>query len=216
MQERFDLLDGLDIELDKNIPISAGLGGGSSDAAATITTCNILFDLGLSSAQMAELGLQIGSDVPFFFSSGQAMVGGRGEVVTEVELPTDYWLGLVTPCVSISTASAYQELSLHLTKPKNPVSFRSCKELQELVEFLGRTRSDFESIQLKAHPQLEEIKNGLSDLGAVLTRMSGSGPTVFGLYIEAPELKSKRLQSQDDNRDGAWQAFAVRPIIQPA
>ena len=216
MRERFGLVDGLDIELDKNIPVAAGLGGGSSDAAATITTCNILFSLGLTAQEMADLGAEIGSDIPFFFSSGQALVSGRGEVVTEVALQTDYWLGLVTPAVRISTAEAYRQLSLGLTKVKVPVSFRCCKELQELVRFLSETGNDFESIQLGAHPQLEEIKNGLSDLGALLSRMSGSGPTVFGLYIEAPDVKSKRLQSKDERRDGARQAFAVRPIVQPA
>jgi len=216
MREHFDLTDGLEIELDKNIPVAAGLGGGSSDAAATITACNILFDLRLDSGKMARLGEEIGSDVPFFFSRGQAMVGGRGEKITEVELPTDYWLALVTPAVTVSTEQAYRQLSLSLTKNENPVSFRSCKELQELVSFLRETGNDFEPVQLGAHPQLKRIKNGLLDLGALLSRMSGSGPTVFGLYIEAPEIKSKRLQSKDESRTGAWQAFAVRPVVQPA
>jgi 4-diphosphocytidyl-2-C-methyl-D-erythritol kinase len=216
MQQRFGLSDGLDITLEKNIPIAAGLAGGSTDAAATISACNILFGLGLGTVAMAELGLQIGSDVPFFFSRGQALVTGRGEKITEVSLPVDYWMELVTPDVMVSTAEAYRSLSLGLTTNRNPVTFRSCKELQGLVDFLKDIGNDFEETQLKAYPQLSRIKDELSDRGAVLTRMSGSGPTVFGIYTETQDEKSKRFLSRDDSSIGKWQATAVRPIVLPA
>ena len=212
MRDRFDLKDGLRVELEKNIPVAAGLAGGSADGAATILACTILYELPLDRAAMAELSLELGSDLPFFFSRGQAIVRGRGEEVTETDFPTDYWLVLVTPELAISSAESYAALSLGLTKPKYPFSLRRCGTAQELLESLELTGNDFEEGHLRSYPQLGKIKDGLLDNGALLSRMSGSGPTVFGLYIEAPGIEDGRLFGREDWRG----TTVVRPVILPS
>lgn len=211
MQTEFGLPGGLDVELEKNIPIAAGLGGGSSDGAATILACRILFDLPLKNAELTELSARIGSDLPFFFSSGQAHVTGRGEVVQDVELPTDYWLVLVTPPIAISTAQAYAALRLPLTKKTRPRSFEGWKAPADFVKWLSDSGNDFEPVQFKAFELLQQVKNGLADTGAMLTRMSGSGPTVFGIYSSAPDMEGDRVLGRSD-----WTISVVRPIRLPA
>ncbi len=210
MQDRFGLTDGLQVQLEKNIPIAAGLAGGSADGAATILAVCGLWDLGLDFSQMAELGLEIGSDLPFFFTHGQAMVGGRGEKITETDFPTDYWLVLATPDLHISTAESYAALRIDLTKSKIPFSFRRCKGLRQFVDTLEHTGNDFEKVHLGSFPGLGRIKDELLDIGALIVRMSGSGPTVFGLFDSVPETKSKRLFGKETGR-----VMVVRPVTLP-
>ncbi|MBU0984586.1 MAG: 4-(cytidine 5'-diphospho)-2-C-methyl-D-erythritol kinase, partial [candidate division Zixibacteria bacterium] len=131
MRDRFDLQDGLEVDLEKNIPVAAGLAGGSADAAATILACSVLFDLQLEYTDMALLGQEIGSDVPFFFSRGQALVTGRGEQITATNFPTDYWLVLVTPNLHISTAESYARLRTGLTKSRVPFTLEGCRTSEE-------------------------------------------------------------------------------------
>ncbi len=210
MAETFDITDGLQVKLEKNIPIAAGLAGGSSDAAAIILACNILYDLGLSRMEMAELGLKIGSDLPFFFSSGQALVTGRGERITETDFPTDYRLLLVNPGFTLSTAAGYAALKRDLTKSKDPFSLACCRAVESYVHLLGRTGNDFESVCLEAHPELVEIRDELLQRGAALARMSGSGPTMFGIFTDFPVGKDKV-----NMRRGSWRIYAVAPITLP-
>lgn len=208
MHRRFGLRDGLSVKLEKNIPIAAGLGGGSSDGAATIMACRLLFDLKLSAAEMATISLSIGSDLPFFFSHGSALVEGRGEVVADVELPTDYWLVLVTPNLAISTAESYARLRLPLTKSRHPFYLPRWTTLEELLSLLKGTSNDFEEVHLRSFPELGRIKDGLLDNGALLARLSGSGPTFYGLYGEAPEIEDGRVFDRDD-----WRVSLVRPVV---
>lgn len=208
---RFGFRGGIRVELEKNIPVAAGLGGGSSDGAATILAVRILFDLPLDFSEMAKLGLELGSDLPFFFGSGQAHVTGRGEIVTDLDLPTDYWLVLVTPGFEVSTAEAYAALKMPLTKPVAARSFRGWKAPADLVKWLADIGNDFERVQLAAFPELTETKLRLAQSGAVLVRLSGSGPTVFGLYIGAPELEGDRAFGRSN-----WIVSTVKPIRLPA
>lgn len=211
MQSEFRLPGGLEVELEKNIPISAGLGGGSADGAATILAGRILFDLPLKSAELAELSARIGSDLPFFFSSGQAHVTGRGEIVKDLDLPTDYWLVLVTPPIAVSTAQAYAALRLPLTKKTRARNFEGWKAPADFVKWLSDSGNDFEPVQLRAFELLQQVKDGLADTGAMLTRMSGSGPTVFGIYSSAPDMEGDRVLGRSD-----WTISVVRPIRLPA
>jgi len=211
IQQRFGLAGGLEVELEKNIPISAGLGGGSADGAATILACQILFDLPLARAEMAALSAEIGSDLPFFFSFGQAHVTGRGEIVEDVILPTDYWIVLVTPPVIVSTAEAYAALKLPLTSTRQPRNFWGWKAPSDFVKWLSDSGNDFEAVSLSALQHLQQVKNGLTDTGALLSRMSGSGPTVFGIYSNAPDLEGDRVLGRSD-----WTVSTVRPIRLPA
>ena len=207
MCERFGLSGGLSVKLSKRIPIAAGLAGGSSDASATTLACNHLFKLGLSYEQMAKISAEIGSDCPFFFSTGCSSVGGRGEIIEPCEIPIDFWLVLVKPAVAVSTATAYGQLGRGLTNYKPPFKLPSCRTVEDLAKALALTGNDFEPVQFSAHRELIAIRDRLIGSGALLTRMSGSGPTMFGLFREEPDE-----QKFADFKRGNWQLHTVRPI----
>lgn len=207
LREKYDFKSGLQVTLEKNIPIAAGLAGGSADAAATILACNVLFDLELTNEGMAGLGLHIGSDLPFFFSSGQALVTGRGEHIEDTDFPLSYYLIIVKPDLSISTAESYASLKRDLTNHKNPFKLGTYRTVDRYVASLKGAANDFEEVHLLSYPEIDKIKNGLLLAGAVFTRMSGSGPCVFGIFKTAPTDKEVELVSGENRR-----VFVVKPI----
>ena len=187
---------GLDIELRKRIPMGAGLGGGSSDAAATIIGLNCLLQLKWSPAQMAEVGQSLGSDVPFFLFSPAACVTGRGEAVRPVVIEGARWVVLVNPGFGVDTKWAYQELAATRTSVR-PLS----KAQQELdrqsrmgwVQLIAAAENDFEAPVFAAHGKLREIKQSLQDHGAEIALLSGSGATVFGVFTD--EARARHAQA---------------------
>ncbi len=211
MKTEFDIDRGLNVLLEKDIPIAAGLGGGSSDGAATIMACNVLFRLGLDKSEQMRLAGRIGSDVPFFFTGGQAHVTGRGEVIEEIELPTDYQLVLVNPSFELSTSASYALLKRRLTMSKKPFNLAQCPRAEELVKSLHHSGNDFEEIHFKTYPELGRIRDGLLRSGALLARMTGSGPTMFGIFFHAPEI----IKGEDLDW-GNWQTYTVMPVTQPS
>jgi 4-diphosphocytidyl-2-C-methyl-D-erythritol kinase len=208
MKRQFGLKSGLNVRLHKRIPVAAGLAGGSSDAAATVLACNLLFDLGLENHQMAELGLSIGSDIPFFFTRGQALVTGRGETIEETSFPTDYWLILLTPQEGISTAESYAALNLGLTMSKEGFKLGRCQTVEELVTVLRQTGNDFEKNHLESYPNLARMKEDLLGCGALFSRLSGSGPTMFGMFINEPAKERVSRLRKDDRR-----LNIVKPLV---
>ncbi len=211
MRARFGIKTGLDIRLEKNIPVAAGLGGGSSDAASALYAVNRLFGLELSSVELAELGSELGSDIPFFFSSGQAEVTGRGEIVADLELPRGYWIVLVCPNLAISTAESYAGLKMDLTRPERVIKLFCCKDFKGLIKEISRVNNDFEGMHFLSFPELEKIRGALLKNKAAMIRMSGSGPTIFGLYRFMPEGEGLHQSGQRD-----WRIFWVQPITLPA
>jgi 4-diphosphocytidyl-2-C-methyl-D-erythritol kinase len=210
MQLEYRLSGGLKVSLEKNIPIGAGLGGGSSDCAATILACNLLFGLKLEKKQLMQLGAKLGSDVPFFFTCGQALASGRGELLDETHNSDDYWIVLVTPNFQISTANSYAALSLTLTHEREKFMLSGYRTADELVESLRHAGNDFEANHLIVYPEIGQIRDRLLNSGARLARLSGSGPTVFGIYREAPGSELEGLSRERD-----WQLHVVRPVAQP-
>jgi len=208
MFSKFGIKSGIYASLEKRIPISAGLGGGSSDAAATIFAINELFNLNLDNLAMAEIGAELGSDIPFFFSSGQAEVTGRGEIIKNISLPTDYEIMLITPPVSISTKAAYQSLKIALTLENGVVKLPVCKGFDGLIANLCKFENDFEIWQLNAFPELKEVHDFIIGNGAVITRMSGSGPSFFGMFKTKPEGVTQRPQIIQNG----WELFIVQPL----
>jgi 4-diphosphocytidyl-2-C-methyl-D-erythritol kinase len=211
LRKKFELSGGLEIRLTKNIPIAAGLGGGSSDAAATIYAVNRLYNLGLTVNDMLEIGLQLGSDIPFFFSSGQAEVTGRGEVINNISLPIDYSIVLVVPGMAVSTGDSYRQLNFDLTSPYNIDKLKDCKIFTELVARIRPVGNDLEDINPGSRAVLGEIRNALKRTGAALVRMSGSGPAMFGLYKSTPITSSLRGLT-----GRGWYVFFGQPITLPA
>jgi 4-diphosphocytidyl-2C-methyl-D-erythritol kinase len=210
VRKRYGFTGSIEVHLEKNIPVAAGLGGGSADAAAILMACNELFELGADMSELADLSLEIGSDCPFFFSTGQALVTGRGEQMTPTDFPRDYWLVLVTPSFGLSTAESYAALKRGLTEPPKRFSFGGLRTLKEFIEALQLSANDFEGTHLESHPELVAIRGGLLDLGARLVRMSGSGPTIFGIFEGLPDFDWETWGNREH-----WRVNAVKPIALP-
>lgn len=169
---------GIAIELKKNIPVAAGLGGGSSDAAAVLIACNVLLELGLDRQGLAGIGAGLGMDVPFFFSGPTALARGRGEMLTPLPPPDPFWVLLVNPGFETSTAWAYQNLNLGLTKKGDCTTIAGLR----IGSIAASLHNDLETVTAAAHPAIAEMREALLDAGALGARMSGSGPTVFGIF----------------------------------
>lgn len=168
------------IELIKRIPTQAGLGGGSSDAAATLVSLNEVFNLHLNFNQISELALQLGSDVPFFIKSKPAIGKLRGEILEYIDLEIDKYIVIVKPEINISTKEAFTNCTLSKNEidyekiiSKNNIDFELLKKL---------ATNDFEAYVFSKYPEIESIKNKLYMNGALYASMSGSGSTVFGIF----------------------------------
>jgi len=170
---------GISIHIDKRIPLGAGLGGGSSNAAATLKGLNELLEMGLSCKEMMAMGLQIGADVPFFFLEGAALATGIGERLKRVVLP-QLWYVLIYPNFEVSTRWAYQ--NVRLTKRKFRLKIQEFLTTPEGIS--GILLNDLEEVVLRKFPQIDLMKKILISEGALGSLMTGSGPTVFGIFPE--------------------------------
>jgi 4-diphosphocytidyl-2-C-methyl-D-erythritol kinase len=171
-------LTGVAIHLHKNIPIGAGLGGGSADAAYTLILLNEMFDLNISKDKLAQYASQLGSDCAFFIYNQPCYATGRGEILDPMPLSLkDYDLVLVKPRVHVSTVQAYGGV-----KPQRPE--KSLKEIIHLPvnQWKGLLVNDFEKTVFKKFPEIEAIKNTFYEHGAIYASMSGSGASVFALF----------------------------------
>lgn len=179
---------GAKIRLNKNVPVAAGLGGGSSDAALTLIGLNKLWSLGLSCSELNVLAEQLGSDVPFFLHGPLAFVNGRGENVTDYRSIKSINILLVKPPVSVSTRWAYENLKLtkRTSKVNNITLFIHAIRKGEL-QGTSSFQNDLEPVATKTFPVIADIKERLLREGAILSMMSGSGPTVFGVFESAKE-----------------------------
>ena len=194
---------GLDIELRKRIPMGAGLGGGSSDAAATIIGLNHLLQLGWSRDRMAEVGQSLGSDIPFFLFSPSAVVAGRGEAVTPMTIEGRRWVLLVKPEFGVETKWAYQELAA--TRGAVPPLSAGHIELDQRKsiswpQLATAAENDFEPPVFGRHGLLREIKQTLQAQGAELALLSGSGSTVFGLFRDESTARHAQAQFARDKQ----------------
>jgi 4-diphosphocytidyl-2-C-methyl-D-erythritol kinase len=187
---------GLDLALAKRIPMGAGLGGGSSDAAATIIGLNQLLNLGWSMEKMARVGQALGSDVPFFFFAPSGTVEGRGEKISPVRIKGTRWIVLVNPGFPVETKWAYQQLSASRTGVRAlsdvHTALGNASELS-WEEVLQAAENDFETAVFKTHPVLHGIKQKLLAEGAEAALLSGSGATVFGVFRD--ETTGRRAQA---------------------
>lgn len=172
----------ISIRINKKIPVGAGLGGGSSDAASVLMGLNRLFDSPLTDTQLRGIGAKIGSDVPFFMFKSPCLAKGRGEVLTPIELPSYDYI-LINPGFEVSTRWVYTNLDL-TRRPQNnilTVSVEPFNRPENIKEFLI---NDLEQVTISRYPEIAELKGLLLDAGASGSLMSGSGPTVFGVFAE--------------------------------
>lgn len=179
---------GAKIRLNKNVPVAAGLGGGSSDAALTLIGLNKLWSLGLSCSELNVLAEQLGSDVPFFLHGPLAFVNGRGENVTDYRSIKSINILLVKPPVSVSTRWAYENLKLtKRTSKVNNITLFIHAIRKGKLQGTSSFHNDLEPVATKIFPVIADIKERLLREGAILSMMSGSGPTVFGVFESAKE-----------------------------
>lgn len=189
LQNEFNI-SGLDIYLDKQIPIGSGLGGGSSDAAAVLKSANLLFKKNIPLHKLKEIAAQIGSDVPFFIEGNTCHISGRGEIIEPIMFPTGFDILLVFPKVKISTTNAYKRLGIDLTKNDYDFKFKSSNLLDlSFAEFKNIFYNDFEKTVFDEFPELLEIKKMLYRENAEYASLSGSGSTIYGIYSSVSEVK---------------------------
>ena len=208
IMETFNI-SGLEIELDKRIPAGAGLGGGSSDAAAVLKAAVQLFGLPNTIEDLHPLAERLGSDVPFFLTGGTAWVTGRGEIIKSFATRAEYHLLLVLPDIRISTAWAYKNLNLDLTKKGHEYKFRGF-EFHEIAvtDFRKSYFNDFEESVFSVHPALRDIKQKLYDAGADFAAMSGSGSTMFGVFESG-----SRARKAGEKLGSVYEVRIVRPVL---
>ncbi|EQB63059.1 MAG: hypothetical protein RBG1_1C00001G0638 [candidate division Zixibacteria bacterium RBG-1] len=202
---------GVKIFIRKKIPIEAGLGGGSSNAAFVLKGLNRLFGTKISTRKLSKWSEKIGSDVPFFFSSGTAFVRGRGEKVKSVALPLDYWIILVKPPFSVSSRWAYSNFKFDLTKTTVLRNFSSQRNPNNFGEMLNLCKNDLETTVSKKFPIIKQIKKQMLKHGAMLSAMSGSGPVVFGIFKD--KLQAREVMKKFKKRQYA--VFIARPVNWP-
>ncbi|MDD5758431.1 MAG: 4-(cytidine 5'-diphospho)-2-C-methyl-D-erythritol kinase [Desulfobulbaceae bacterium] len=216
--DRTGINDNVSITLRKMIPVAAGLGGGSSDAAATLSGLNTLCAAGLSTEELLCMAARLGADVPFFVADmPTALVTGIGTELQSITGPRGYWLVLVNPGLAVSTRWVYENLLL--TSEANPYKLRGYSDLSEYAaSLLGddfavgdgdhALYNDLESVTVKKHPVIQTIKEQLLADGAFAALMSGSGSTVFGLFRHLDVAEKSRASFRKLYQD----VFLVTPL----
>jgi len=181
---------GISVRVTKNIPVAAGMGGGSSDAAATLFSLNRLWSRPLPLETLRELALRLGADVPFFLEPRPCIARGVGEMLEPVERWQDLWYLIVTPRFQVSTAWVYGNLRLGLTSNEyDRIKDQLRKESLVISQFL---ENDLESVTSAKFPILDRIKKTLLDAGAEGALMTGSGPSVFGVFGSRKQAEQAR------------------------
>ncbi len=199
------------IKLYKKIPIAAGLGGGSSNAASVLLGLNQLYNLGVSRNKLLGIGAQLGADIPFFILSHPAIATGKGEKLTPINFnPT--WLVVINPGFPVKTAQTYASINLGLTKawgynkmPAVPVDDADVGKLADLL------KNDLEPPVIKQYPLIDEIKKRLLAKGAEGALMSGSGPSVFGLFSSSNKAYTAYKKLKEEAA-GGWSVFFVHTL----
>lgn len=196
MRERFGIRDGVFIEIDKRIPVAAGLAGGSADCAAVLVGMNRLFGLRLSQRELEGLAAGLGSDIPYCVRRGTVLAEGVGEVLRPVERPCPLCRVVLAKLpVSVSTAAVYQKLRWQEveTRPDTQGMLRAMgrKDVAQMGKLLCNV---LESVTIPMHPRIGEMKQRFLELGAEGALMSGSGPTVFALFTEKSRAEAAAEQ----------------------
>ena len=191
LMDEFQVKEGVDICLEKFIPVAAGMAGGSSDAAAAMVGINQLFKLGLSERELMDRAVNIGADVPYCIMRGTALAEGIGEKLTRIAQIPDCFVLIGKPGISVSTKMAYESLQLDKisSHPDIDGMIRDIEngELLTMTEKMGNV---FEPGIIEKYPVIGEIKDLMEDNGALKAMMSGSGPTVFGIFDDREKMEA--------------------------
>ena len=190
LMDEFSITDGVSVKLDKRIPVAAGMAGGSTDAAAMLFGMNRLFSLGLTKRQLMERGVQIGADVPYCIMRGTALAEGIGEALSPLPPMVKCPVLIAKPSISVSTKFVYQNLKLDDTTVHPDIDLLiediKSKNLYDIAAHMGNV---LETVTIPNYPVIDGIKKHMLSHGAVGAMMSGSGPTVFGLFDDEDTAK---------------------------
>lgn len=199
----------VEIAVKKVIPVGAGLGGGSSDAATVLMALNEMAGIWLPDGALMEMAARLGSDVPFFILKGPALAGGRGEKLKRAYLPALHYV-LINPGFHVSTAWVYSSLGLTKVGENNNLlySYEVPASWEGVVQALA---NDLEAVTFKQYPEISGLKEMLKGAGALGTLMSGSGPTVFGVFRSRDEAE-RAYQSLEPDIKGAARIFLAKGL----
>ncbi len=188
LMDEFHIEEGVKICLEKHIPVAAGMAGGSSNAAAVLFGINRMFELGLTEKDLMDRGVTLGADVPYCVMRGTVLAEGIGEILTPLDPMPKCYVLLAKPPISVSTKMVYEKLDSHEIENHPDIDgILAGLKAQDVYQVASSMGNVLEKVTIEAYPIIEEIKNVMKNKGALGAMMSGSGPTVFGLF----EDKSK-------------------------
>ena len=192
LMDEFHVQKGVHIRLRKYIPVPAGMAGGSSDAAAVLFGVNKMFSLGLTTEQLMDRGVKIGADVPYCVMRGTALSEGIGEILTPLPVPPQCQVLIAKPGISVSTKFVYENLHANELRPEQHPDIDGMMEAikqKDLYGIADRFGNVLENVTIPAYPVIQEIKDLMLEQGAIGALMSGSGPTVFGIFRDRRTAK---------------------------
>lgn len=181
LKERYGVEKGVKIAIQKQIPVAAGLGGGSSDTAAALRGMNRLWNLGLSTDELIEIGVKIGTDVPYCLYGTTSFVGGKGEIVAPIKPMPPCWVVLVKPRISVSTRTVFPKVDVDKIHHPNIAALKAAIAENDYEQMIANMGNSLEDITIERHPVIQQIKDRMVKYGADVASMSGSGPTCFAL-----------------------------------
>lgn len=185
LSTKYNVKRGANIHIEKRIPVAAGLAGGSTDAAAVLKLLNKAWDLKLSKTELMDAGRKLGADVPFCIQGGTCLAEGLGERLTVIKSIPDCHILLAKPSVGVSTKEVYQSLKLDEIKERPDIAgMMKAIDEQNLTGICSKMGNVLETVTTKRHPIIPELKQRLLEYGAIGSLMSGSGPTVFGIFSD--------------------------------
>jgi len=207
--DEYNIQAGVKIKIQKNIPIAAGLAGGSSNAAAVLKGMNTMFDLNIPESRLMELGKCIGADVPFCIKGGTMLAEGIGDILTDLGDFEGIYLVLIKPKIGVSSAYVYKNLCLDKVNER-PSTDKLIEQLKNKnIEFIASNMKNvLETVTIPKHDIIREIKNKLIKAGALGSMMSGSGPTVFGIFKDKP-TQQNAFKSLKNN---LWECFETKTV----
>lgn len=191
IKDKFGITKGIHITINKNIPLEGGLAGGSADCAAVLSGLNELWELGMDGQQLRALGKSLGADVPFCLMGGTALAQGIGDKLTPIDLKGDLWLVIIKPEFGVSTREVYTGLKMEeiQKRPDNKrmIGYLNTGRVRDIADNLVNV---LEEVTIPMHPDISRIKSLLAHKGALGTLMSGSGPSVYGLFPDKDAAKN--------------------------
>ena len=190
LMDEFGITEGVSVDLNKRIPVAAGMAGGSTDAAAMLYGMNRIFELGLSQRELMERGVKIGADVPYCLMRGTALAEGIGEKLTQLPPMVKCPVLIAKPQISVSTKFVYENLKLN-ENTVHPDIDQLVTDIQnkDLPAIAGHMGNVLETVTIPEYPIIADIKNKMMESGAINSMMRGSGPTVFGLFADEETAK---------------------------